>query len=306
MPDPTPPGRFAGLPARELDALRGCRVAVLGAAHGTPYKPGGVSHSANAPAALREASLRFGPLHAHLDFDIGSTLLGRALPGAAVDCGDVATDPADPAGNRQGITKATRAILKAGAVPILLGGDDSVPIPMFQAYEGQGPITLVQVDAHVDWGDEIMGQRLGYGSVMRRAAEMPWVTGMIQVGIRGLGSGTPDQIEDARAWGSKLVTYRDIRRRGIDHVIDMIPAGTRCLVNIDCDGLDPVVMPAVNMPTPGGLDYQDVIDLLHGIARKGRIVGFNLVEFVPEEDKNGLSGLMAAGMVRTVVGLLVR
>ena len=85
--------------------------------------------------------------------------------------------------------------------PVVLGGDDSVPIPVFAAYEGRGPLCIVQVDAHVDWGDVIKGNPFGYGSTMRRAAELPWITGMVQVGIRGLGSGTADQIEDAKAWG---------------------------------------------------------------------------------------------------------
>ena len=188
------------------------------------------------------------------------------------------------------ITAAVRRILIAGAVPVVLGGDDSVPIPVFQAYEGRGPLTVVQIDAHVDWGDVIKGNPFGYGSTMRRVSENGrWIKGMVQVGMRGLGSGSPDQIEDARRWGSRLVSAPAFRQHGVEQVLKHIPAGADCLVTIDCDGLDPSIMPAVGMPTPGGLLYQDVLDLLHGIVATARVIGFCLVEFVPDKDPLGLA-----------------
>ncbi len=144
----------------------------------------------------------------------------------------------------------------------------------------------------------------GYGSTMRRAAELPWVTGMVQIGIRGLGSGTADQIVDAKAWGSQLFTGTDLRRLGIQSAIDRIPAGTDCIIAIDCDGLDPTVIPAVAMPTPGGPDYQDILDLMHGIARKTRIMGLALVELVPDRDVADTGALHAARIVLTAVGLI--
>ena len=186
----------------------------------------------------------------------------------------------------------------------MLGGDNSVPIPMFAAYEGRGPLTVVQVDAHVDWGDIIQGSPYGYGSTMRRAAELPWVTGMVQIGIRGLGSGTADQIMDAKAWGSQLFTGTDLRRNGIQSAIDRIPDGADCILAIDCDGIDPCVIPAVAMPTPGGPDHQDILDLLHGVARKARIAGLALVELVPDRDMGDIGALHAARIVLTALGLI--
>ena len=160
------------------------------------------------------------------------------------------------------------------------------------------------MDGHVDWGDVIKSNPNGYGSTMRRAADMPWVTDMVQVGIGGLGSGTADQIETARAWGSHIFTARDIRHHGVQQAIDAIPDNADCIITIDCDGLDPALMPAVGMPTPGGIDYLDLLDLLHGVAKKCRIVGFFLVEFVPEKDPHGLAALIAARTVLTGIGLI--
>ncbi len=305
--EPAPPATFAGLPVATLDGLGGARVAILGAAHGSPYEPGVASHAAGSPEALRKGSQLFAKQLTQVDFDLGGALQSDPDDRSIVDCGDLALDLSDAAGNRARITAATRRILAAGAVPVVLGGDDSVPIPVFAAYEGRGPITMVQVDAHVDWGDEIMGNRWGYGSPMRRASELPWITGMVQVGIRGLGSGTADQHEDARAWGARILTMHDIRRDGMAAAIDLIPAGGDCFVTIDFDGLDPSVIPAVNMPTPGGLLYQDVLDLLHGVARKGRIVGATLVEFVPaRDDAHGLAAVTASRVALSTMGLIRR
>jgi agmatinase len=294
---------FAGLPAGRTAPEHG--VAILGAAEASPYDPAKPSHAAPAPAAIRKASAQFAHQLEQFDFDLLRPLIGDKLArDRLADLGDVPTDPADAAGNRRRITDAVRAVLAAGSAPLVLGGDDSVPIPVFQAFEGHGPLTMVQVDAHVDWGDVIRGNPFGYGSPMRRAAEMPWITGMVQVGMRGLGSGTADQMEDARAWGSQLVTARQLRREGAEAALRHIPAGADCIVSIDCDGLDPTVLPAVNMPTPGGLDYGELAELLRGIAARARIRGCCLVELVPSRDPTGLSALVAARIALTATGLM--
>ena len=305
MTEPSEPTTFAKMASRSLADLRGVTVAILGIAEASPYKSGEPSHSARAPAALRFASHAFlGQLN-QFDFDIGGTLLATLDDTRGiVDLGDLPTDASDTEGNCARITEAVAAILQAGAVPVVLGGDDSVPIPVLRAYQGRDPLTVVQVDGHVDWGDVIKANPNGYGSTMRRAAEMPWVTNMVQVGIGGLGSGTADQIADARGWGSHIFTARDIRHVEIKQAIDAIPEGANCIVTIDCDGLDPSLMPAVGMPTPGGIDYLDLLDLLHGVAKKARIAGFFLTEFVPNKDPQGLAALIAARIVLTGIGLI--
>lgn len=295
-----PAETFAGMPACRIEDLRPGSVAVLGASHGSPYKPGAISHAARGPAALRAGSAKLGRQKGQFDFDTGRCLLAD---GGIVDCGDVPTDPADAEGNRARITEAVRRVLEARAIPLVLGGDDSIPIPMFGAYAGGDKLTMVQVDAHVDWGDKIQGSRWGYGSTMRRASEVDAVSGMVQVGIRGLGSGTPDQIEDARAWGSRIVTMPELRRHGMQAVVEAVSDGGDYFLSIDCDGLDPACMPAVNTPGPGGLTYEDLLALLQGLARRGRMRGCALVEFVPERDPNGLAALLAARIALTVAGL---
>lgn len=303
---------FMGLPARGVDAIGGAAVAVLGASEATPYDPAEASHSAGAPAAIRAASASFKGQLAQHDFDLGRALVeGKPTPETlgrvGVDLGDVRTRPGDAAGNRERIEAAVRGVLAMGAAPLVLGGDDSVPIPVLAGFAEHGPVTVVQVDAHVDWGDEIRGERLGYGSPMRRVAEMPWVAGMLQVGIRGLGSGESWQHDDARGWGSRIVTSREWRSRGAEAVLADLPEGGRYVVCVDMDGFDPVAFPAVAMPTPGGLGYEDGIDLLHGLARRGRIAGLVIAEYVPERDTGARScALFAARLAAVGLGLMSR
>lgn len=299
--------RFANLPGGSIDDLRDCKIAIFGASDGSPYKSGQTSHSANAPIALRQASKQFSSQLQQFDFDLEEVLIPSKSAAATMrDLGDVYTHPNDGEGNRRRIAATTAAILSAGSVPIILGGDDSVPIPWFAGFEGRGPYTVVQIDAHTDWGDVIQGNPFGYGSTMRRAAEMPWIQSMVQVGARGLGSGAEWQIADARKWGSHIVTMKDLRENGIEQAISAVSGG-EVLVSIDCDGLDPAVMSAVNMPTPGGLSYADILELLTGIARRAKIAGLAMVELVPErDDPNKLSALTAARVVNVAMGLIAR
>ena len=297
---------FAKLPEADLDRLNDVTAAIVGISEASPYKLGKPSHSANAPAALREASVGFaGQLGQH-DFDLGRPLFGeQGETFGMVDCGDIATDSTDPSGNRARIAKGIRDILQTGAVPIVLGGDDSVPIPVLQAYEGRGSYTVLQIDAHADWGDIIQGNALGYGSPMRRASEMPWITGMVQIGMRGLGSGDAWQIRDAKAWGSQLIESRMFHSEGVKGAFSGIALGKEVIISIDCDGLDPAVLPAVNMPTPGGLTYEDMMAILHGVAGRARISGFILTELVPERDDSyKLSTMTAARIVSVALGLI--
>lgn len=302
---------FLGLPHAAADAIGEAPVAVFGASEATPYDPAEASHSADAPGAIRAASRQFRGQLRQYDFDLEATpvegeLVPENLRRVGVDLGDVRTSVKDAEGNRERIRALTAAVLAAGAAPLVLSGDDSVPIPVLAGLEGHGPVTVVQVDAHVDWADDIRGTGLGYGSPMRRAAEMPWVTGMMQIGIRGLGSGESWQHDDARAWGSRLVTSREWRRRGAEAVLADVP-GERFVLCLDLDGLDPVGFPAVAMPTPGGLWYEDMIDLMQGLAARGRIMGCILAEYVPDRDDGRRScALTAARLGAVAAGLMGR
>lgn len=291
----------------DLDTLD-ADIAILGIPYGVPYGMRGVAGgSSHAPAAMRAASARFGynRFLGHFDFDFDSDVLdGRSV--RIVDCGDVVSDPLDIPGNAQRATAAVRAVLDRGAVPIVLGGDDSIPIPFFRAFEGHGPLVVVQLDAHLDFRDEIDGVTEGYSSPMRRASEMPWVERIVQIGMRGTGSARPSDVADARASGNIIIRARDVREMGVDALLERIPSGASYLVTIDFDGLDPSVTPGVGAPMPGGLTFDDTTALLRGLAARGRIAGLDLVELVPALDVNGLTSLVGVRLALNLIGGMVR
>lgn len=296
---------FAGLPSSTLAALQPGHVAIAAASEASPYDPTKRSHSANAPSRLRDASQAFARQLTQYDFDLERSLLAADDTSQLIDLGDIPTAPNDAYNNRRRIQALTRQVAQTGARLLFLGGDDSVPIPWLAGYEGGGPFTVLQIDAHTDWGDVIQDNPFGYGSPMRRASQMPWIDAMVQVGARGLGSGEAWQIDDAKRWGSHIVTMAEIRRRGIQAAVDRIRPDAKVLVSIDCDGFDPAVFPAVNMPTPGGLVFGDMVELMRGVAAKADICGAAIVEYVPERDNSlMLSGLTAAKLALLLLGLM--
>lgn len=295
---------FLGVDQHPLDALpTGVDVVVFGAPCATAYAWVG-PYCKDAPAAIRGASTTYATTRHHMNFDLG----GQPVPDGrlVVDAGDLPFDAADSPGNRDRIRSACRAVLDAGAVPVVMGGDDSIPIPLLQAYEGRGPITLVQIDAHIDWRDEVRGERWGLSSTMRRCSEMPHVGTMVQIGRRGVGSARPDDVEAAHRRGVRFFDARAFHRDGIGPVLDAIPEGGDIFLTIDADGFDPTTMPAVIGPEPGGLQYFQGLDVIDAVSRRGRIVGFDLVEFVPANDVNGIAALTAFRLMAHAIGRILQ
>lgn len=300
----TAPLHFLGLPG-QLPEGRSPDAAIFGVGHGCTYPHRDSSGYALAAGAIRSASQEDAPLIEHWDFDLGGPLFNGS-PVSCIDVGDVPTTMHDNAGNRARIEARTREILAVRAVPILIGGDDSMPIPFFAGFADHGPIWILQIDAHIDWRDEIQGERFGYSSPMRRASEMPHVAGMVQVGLRSVGSARPSEVEAARSFGSHFVTAREVHALGVEAALKHIPEASRVVITLDCDGLDPSIMPGVAARTPGGLTYTQAIDLIAGVGKRCTIAGFDLVEFYPPADIDGLSAQTAARLVVNAIGAIVR
>jgi agmatinase len=294
---------FAGATSPKTIELLEPGAAIFAAPHGTPYA--GIDNRPHAKTAdtLRKAIAADAGWRTHWDFDLNAPLLGSRTF-ALSDLGDLSTRAGDGAGNRRRIEDATRAILARGAVPIMIGGDDSTPIPFIKALDGYAPLTVLQIDAHIDWRRERLGEPLGFSSTMRRASEMPHVERIVQAGIRGLGSARQKEFDDARAWGAHIIPADLIHAGGVKTALDLIPKGVNCMITLDCDAIDGATMPAVMSPTPGGLSYRQVIDLIAGVVSKARLVAFDLIEFVPRRDTNGYAAHVAARIVWHVVGRL--
>ncbi len=301
LPTSEPPAvSFLGLPVQtDLSALA-ADFAILGARYGVPYDIHALAAGpTTAPAAVRQRSVRYGAMRGHFDFDTNGAMLPEALK--VVDCGDVAADPNDMVGNKTRVTAAVRTILERGATPIVLGGDDSIAALVLAAYEASGPITVLQIDAHLDFRDEVRGIRDGFSSPMRRASEMPWVDKIVHVGIRGVGSAREQDVADTLAAGNVIISARELREQGVARVLREFPEGGRYFVTLDCDGFDPSVMPGTGALMPAGMSYREGADLLLGLAQRGQVVGFDHTEYFPGLDVNGVTSL---GLVRLIVTLM--
>ncbi len=278
----------------------GFDAAIFGAPHGTPYPEIDNSIHRGAPDAFRTALAEDSLWLDHWDFDLGGPLLRHGQ--RVCDLGNLRTTPSDGAHNRALIEQATRRILGAGAVPIMFGGDDSVPIPFIAAFSEQPAIVILQIDAHIDWRQERRGESMGFSSTMRRASEHDHVWRIVQAGARGIGSAREAELRDALDWGAHIITAREVHHKGAGEVLRHIPEDCDCVISFDCDALDAAEMPAVAYPTPGGLTYTQVTDLIAGVAAKARIAGFCMVEFVPSRDKSKIAAFTAARIAANVVG----
>ncbi len=298
MPPPIVIPPFMG--SVSAQSPQGFSAAIFGAPHGTPYA--GIENRVHrgAPDAFRLALHPDAEWLTHWDWDLGGPLLKHGQ--TICDLGNLKTKPKDGPGNRALIESTTRSILDVGAVPIMFGGDDSVPIPFIAAYSNQPAIVILQIDAHIDWRNDRFGENLGFSSTMRRASEHDHVWRIVQAGARGLGSAREQDVRDALNWGAHIVTSRVIHHKGIDEVLSHIPEDSDCVITLDLDALDSSQMPAVAYPSPGGLSFTQVTDLISGVATKARIAGFCMVEFVPLRDKLKTAAFTAARIAANVIG----
>ncbi|MET0748500.1 MAG: arginase family protein [Rhizobium sp.] len=299
-----PSQTFLGVPAATAPSAGA--VAIFGASHGTSY-PGSTTYygGETGPAAVRRAITAASVHLDHWDFDFGGPLLDNGAL-AVVDLGDVVTDAGTAAANRDAIESVTRAVLEGGGIPLLIGGDDSVAIPFMRGLETAGSLHILQIDAHIDWRDRIGEEPLGYSSTMRRASELPFLRSMTQVGIRAVGSARGQEVEAAKAWGSRLVTVSEARRLGMKAVIDTLPRDGALLIHIDCDAMDPGTCPGVNAISPGGFLLHEMTELIALAIQGRRLAGFSIVEFQPRADINDISATVVGRLICHVLGHLAR
>jgi len=307
---------FFGAPPREPGGGGRPRVAFLGAPFdlGTTLRPG----ARFGPEAVRAASAWW--QYARDDAAPGSS--GRAADGrpaegwydldcrrwilrgvSMADWGDVRITPTDLTANLDRITAGVRAILDAGSLPVVVGGDHAVTYPAIRAFAGRGPLHIVQLDSHQDFNDERHGVRFGHGNVMRRASELPFVTGITQIGLRSLQKYT-DTLDAARRYGLRTVSASELRRGGPRAAAAAVPAGVRCYLTLDIDALDIASAPGTGTPEPGGLMFTEMRDAARAIARRCRVVGVDLVEVSPPYDWAEVTARAAARLLLDVLSAI--
>lgn len=276
-------------------------VAVMGAPFdfGTQWRSG----ARFGPRGVREASTLFSFGHAGAyDHEDDATYLPESV--RIVDIGDADIVHTDTMKSHANIEEGVRKILSAGAMPVVIGGDHSINIPCINAFDGQGDIHILQIDAHLDFVDERHGVRYGHGNPMRRAAEKPYVTGLTQVGIRNVSSTAKEGYDAARSMGSDILSVRQARAIGPEGVIERIPEGAKVYVTIDIDGFCPSIAPGTGTPSHGGFLYYDVLEMMQALAKRHEVVGIDLVEVAPDYDPTGSTSILAAQVLLNTLGFI--
>ena len=280
-------------------------VAIMGAPFdfGTQWRSG----ARFGPRAVRDASTLFSFGHAGAyDHEDDATYLDSSV--RMVDIGDADIIHTKTEESHANIEFGVRKMLEAGALPVTIGGDHSINIPCVNAFDDDcaknGPIHVVQIDAHLDFVDERHGVTNGHGNPMRRAIEKDYVSGMTQLGIRNVSSTAKEGYEDARNRGSDILSVRQVRKLGTDAVLDRIPEGARYYVTIDIDAFCPSIASGTGTPSHGGFMYYDVLEILQGLSKRGDVVGIDLVEVAPAYDPSESTQILAAQLLLNFIGFI--
>jgi agmatinase len=212
----------------------------------------------------------------------------------AVECEDGPERLADLVDDR------VSAVLTSGVFPVVLGGEHSVSIGAIRAAARLRPgASVLQIDAHADTREEYQGSRFNHACVMARARELCPV---VQVGIRAVDISEIPGLDPHRVfWAHDIAGAGRDSTAWMDDAVS--PLGDPVWVTIDLDGFDPSVLPATGTPEPGGLDWYQVIGLLERVARRRRIIGFDVVELLPTDEHWG-SAFLAAKLVYRFLSMI--
>ena len=301
---------FLGFPLNlDLENLD-AQIAILGVPYGLPYYPNELANDqSTAPDLLRQnaqdAAWDEPRTTNHFDWDLGGSLLDNKNI-KIIDLGNVTADFRNPREHYKRAEEVARKVFSSNTTLISIGGDHGIPIPIMRALPEENPVVLIQIDAHMDWRDEVNGEKEGYSSPIRRASELKSIKSIFQIGLRGVGSGRQKEFEDAKAYGSNLISAYEVHDVGIKNILKKIPDDSNFYITVDADGIDPTIMPAVNAPTPGGLNWMQIRELIHGIVKKGRVVGFDLVEISPKFEKGNTTFVHAERLICNFIGAMVR
>jgi agmatinase len=188
------------------------------------------------------------------------------------------------------IRDAVAASLMDGAIPILLGGDHSVTLPVMEAIHAvHGPVTILHFDAHPDLYNDFGGNPRSHASPFARIMETGLARRLVQVGIRTLNRHCHEQAE---RFGVEIIDMRQFTPQRVPVLSGPV------YVSLDLDGLDPACAPGVSHAEPGGLTVRDTLSVLDRVT--GEIVGADIVELNPRFDINGVTAIVAAKLVREV------
>ncbi len=285
-------GTFLRLPhvAPDTAALQahGARAGI----YGLPFDATNISRTgANyGPRGIREVSCQFTPYNATLDFDLEAAL-------TPVDCGDCDIVLANAEATFARAQADLGAIIDAGALPVMFGGDHSVTIPAARAIrERVADPGLILIDMHLDTAPDVGGELLNHCCPITRAVDAGFDPAKIAlVGISGWMN-PKTEINYCREQGITVIWLEDIWEQGtgpaIERALEVAGAGDGIYLSFDVDSLDAAYGAATCCPSPGGLTSREAIELVRGVSAGG-LLGVDVVETAPSLEATPATSLMA-------------
>jgi guanidinopropionase len=285
---------FMLLPAAPSPA--GLDVALMGIPYdgGTSYRPG----ARFGPRAVREQSSLIRSWHPVLKVHPFERL-------RVADCGDVDVIPISIEETYAAVSRRIDELSAAGAIPLCVGGDHSVTLPILRSLARRhGPLGVVHFDAHPDTWDEYFGHKFFHGTPFRRAVEEGVVDArrFIQIGIRGPLYG-PEDFAFHDEHGIEAIRIEAVKEQGVGWVTGRLERlrGGPVYCSFDIDAVDPAFAPATGTPEVGGLTSYEALSLVRGLQGLG-LVGADIVEVAPPYDGPGqITALLAANLMFELV-----
>ena len=253
------------------------------------------------PDAIRKMSALLRPYNLDLDVRLFDHCSG-------VDYGDLCVVPGYIEDSYKRIEEELYPLVEAEVIPIILGGDHSITLPELRAISKKyGPVSLIQFDSHTDTYDEYFGRPHNHGTPFSRAVEenLLDVDHSLQVGMRG-SVYLKDDYDQATSYGFELIRMSEVRDIGISNVIDRIHTRvgkSKAFVTFDIDVVDPAFAPGTGTPEVGGFTSGEAMSLVRGLNGLN-IVGFDIVEVLPEYDPADITALLAANIVYQFISIV--
>jgi len=199
------------------------------------------------------------------------------------------------------IEKYYNGIMQSDCIPLTLGGDHSIVLPLLRAIgKKHGPVGLIHVDAHADINDKMFGEKITHGTWLRRSLQEGLLTSskVIQIGLRGSGYSAND-FDWSRQQGFRLVTAAECWYKSLQPLMNEVKkqiGDSPVYLSFDIDGIDPAFAPGTGTPETGGLTSVQALEIVRG-CRQLNIVGTDLVEVSPPYDQSGNTALLAANLL---------
>ena len=303
MADPQGQPRFTGISTffrvPHTDDLAATDIGLIG----VPFD-GGVTNRSGArhgPRGVREQSSLLRRINA-------ATGVAPFAAARVRDLGDAWIEqPYELIGAHREIQDFFAAITAAGVVPLSVGGDHSISLPILRAVAQQRPVGMIHIDAHCDTGEDYLGSRFHHGAPFSRAVEEGLLdpTRTIQIGIRGT-TNDPDMWIFSRRTGMRVLGMDEFQDKGWNFAMEearrVVGTGPVYLT-FDIDSLDPSQAPGTGTPEAGGITMLEAIRLLRGL-RGIDFVGGDLVEVAPPFDVGTLTSFNGASILFEMLCLI--